>query len=1019
MEASSRSIHRSDCGNSYKATSPTTDGSSASTTNSRSHLAAVLTPARVAVLLHGDHRGIAVTNSDIRYLMLSDPFASNSSKKYYLDHCFKGASLSAKDIGPQLNLRSLARDAVQGKCSAIITSRIGQVRAASISRLSIHLQAIEQLSNMLQDNISEPPPISKPILSMVYVAFTDTKCIDMVTEETVRLGSATLADHSRTMESAEEIIKVVSKGCSLPFLISIKIETTRGVDNRTEGNLLLIDFGSPSFQNLPDRSPASLPHTLSIIRELASLIVTPGAAGELPILQSPFTSLVPELFGGSAISLYILNVDVSDPSCNATDVQPALELYDSMRKIRNQTNVKRVDLRILSLEAEMASAKERIGVLNQLSRESAAKAEVDKQGYVSEIASICTSLEAVVDANAQQGLDMNGMKRIMSIGKAATNASYRVESAIKDEMLRQEKTRTVLLHHENERTKLALRAEEESRAKLVSELNSLNKSKDDFSTELTETFDLLSHHSSRLALLEDEYTDHVTRSDQQLLQAHDHISELETMRVQLEKDLGAAVTLRNKNELEHQTLATELLDSANLQSQTISRCKDLEAQLEWAKLDHSKAAEALSQLQSDLVLRTENAQRVLAQAQSAWMVERTQLLANLEASNHMEDKWNSRLQQSILTLEAKAKEAASNRVNEVELLKETLDAARREQQVFVQAALEQERAEWNDQKSALLALIASKATENASEAAQKVPHLPLSERSGEAVPILTPADSEPIAKSDSKKVSKKSTTKTTSKEVISKDKNLKSAAKSSKRVTKRPENYSAAIDTEAALLTPSSLKSTDSLERNSDGESSFDISIDEDISVELVSAPKKRQPRKRKLLGDIKSDTQPSEVLNEVESKIVAEESLAKTDVDDADTGVAVDKREVLKPVTTTKSGANSKRKPNIKAKSDSSVEIAHNPAKSSKKRKMSSGTLKPSEAPENGGDSLLCKPEQPAVSLSGLLSFLSKGKENDAVSDSSTAGPPIAAAVPAVLRLPKHFIDQRRLAILNGRSAS
>ncbi|KAJ1344734.1 hypothetical protein BSLG_000257 [Batrachochytrium salamandrivorans] len=973
MEASSRSIHRSDCGNSYKATSPTTDGSSASTTNSRSHLAAVLTPARVAVLLHGDHRGIAVTNSDIRYLMLSDPFASNSR------------------------------------------------RAASISRLSIHLQAIEQLSNMLQDNISEPPPISKPILSMVYVAFTDTKCIDMVTEETVRLGSATLADHSRTMESAEEIIKVVSKGCSLPFLISIKIETTRGVDNRTEGNLLLIDFGSPSFQNLPDRSPASLPHTLSIIRELASLIVTPGAAGELPILQSPFTSLVPELFGGSAISLYILNVDiqVSDPSCNATDVQPALELYDSMRKIRNQTNVKRVDLRILSLEAEMASAKERIGVLNQLSRESAAKAEVDKQGYVSEIASICTSLEAVVDANAQQGLDMNGMKRIMSIGKAATNASYRVESAIKDEMLRQEKTRTVLLHHENERTKLALRAEEESRAKLVSELNSLNKSKDDFSTELTETFDLLSHHSSRLALLEDEYTDHVTRSDQQLLQAHDHISELETMRVQLEKDLGAAVTLRNKNELEHQTLATELLDSANLQSQTISRCKDLEAQLEWAKLDHSKAAEALSQLQSDLVLRTENAQRVLAQAQSAWMVERTQLLANLEASNHMEDKWNSRLQQSILTLEAKAKEAASNRVNEVELLKETLDAARREQQVFVQAALEQERAEWNDQKSALLALIASKATENASEAAQKEPHLPLSERSGEAVPILTPADSEPIAKSDSKKVSKKSTTKTTSKEVISKDKNLKSAAKSSKRVTKRPENYSTAIDTEAALLTPSSLKSTDSLERNSDGESSFDISIDEDISVELVSAPKKRQPRKRKLLGDIKSDTQPPEVLNEVESKIVAEESLAKTDVDDADTGVAVDKREVLKQVTTTKSGANSKRKPNIKAKSDSSVEIAHNPAKSSKKRKMSSGTLKPSEAPENDGDLLLCKPEQPAVSLSGLLSFLSKGKENDAVSDSSTAGPPIAAAAPAVLRLPKHFIDQRRLAILNGRSAS
>ncbi|KAH6574206.1 hypothetical protein BASA60_005657 [Batrachochytrium salamandrivorans] len=976
MEASSRSIHRSDCGNSYKATSPTTDGSSASTTNSRSHLAAVLTPARVAVLLHGDHRGIAVTNSDIRYLMLSDPFASNSrcitlGQRYW-------SSVESTQPGSRCRAR----------------------RAASISRLSIHLQAIEQLSNMLQDNISEPPPISKPILSMVYVAFTDAKCIDMVTEETVRLGSATLADHSRTMESAEEIIKV---DVPLPFLISIKIETTRGVDNRTEGNFTPY-FGSPSFQNLPDRSPASLPHTLSIIRELASLIVTPGAAGELPILQSPFTSLVPELFGGSAISLYILNVDVSDPSCNATDVQPALELYDSMRKIRNQTNVKRVDLRILSLEAEMASAKERIGVLNQLSRESAAKAEVDKQGYVSEIASICTSLEAVVDANAQQGLDMNGMKRIMSIGKAATNASYRVESAIKDEMLRQEKTRTVLLHHENERTKLALRAEEESRAKLVSELNSLNKSKDDFSTELTETFDLLSHHSSRLALLEDEYTDHVTRSDQQLLQAHDHISELETMRVQLEKDLGAAVTLRNKNELEHQTLATELLDSANLQSQTISRCKDLEAQLEWAKLDHSKAAEALSQLQSDLVLRTENAQRVLAQAQSAWMVERTQLLANLEASNHMEDKWNSRLQQSILTLEAKAKEAASNRVNEVELLKETLDAARREQQVFVQAALEQERAEWNDQKSALLALIASKATENASEAAQKEPHLPLSERSGEAVPILTPADSEPIAKSDSKKVSKKSTTKTTSKEVISKDKNLKSAAKSSKRVTKRPENYSTAIDTEAALLTPSSLKSTDSLERNSDGESSFDISIDEDISVELVSAPKKRQPRKRKLLGDIKSDTQPPEVLNEVESKIVAEESLAKTDVDDADTGVAVDKREVLKQVTTTKSGANSKRKPNIKAKSDSSVEIAHNPAKSSKKRKMSSGTLKPSEAPENDGDLLLCKPEQPAVSLSGLLSFLSKGKENDAVSDSSTAGPPYSRSSTSSTTTPKTF---------------
>ncbi|KAJ1330477.1 hypothetical protein BSLG_009395 [Batrachochytrium salamandrivorans] len=669
-------------------------------------------------------------------------------------------------------------------------------RAASISRLSIHLQAIEQLSNMLQDNISEPPPISKPILSMVYVAFTDAKCIDMATEETVRLGSATLADHSRTMESAEEIIKVVSKGCSLPFLISIKIETTRGVDNRTEGNLLLIDFGSPSFQNLPDRSPASLPHTLSIIRELASLIVTPGAAGELPILQSPFTSLVPELFGGSAISLYILNVDiqVSDPSCNATDVQPALELYDSMRKIRNQTNVKRGS----------------------------------------------THTEGRVDANAQQGLDMNGMKCIMSIGKA-TNASYRVESAIKDEMLRQENSNW-------------------NTGEAGIGAQSLNKSKDDFSTELTET-----NHACTT-----------------------------------EKDLGAA-------------------------SQTISRCKDLEAQLEWAKLDHSKAAEALSQLQSDL------------------------------ASNHMEDKWNSRLQQSILTLEAKAKEAASNRVNEVELLKETL-MLHEGATGFVQAALEQ-RAEWNDQKSALLALIAPKATENASEAAQKVPHLPLSERSGEAVPILTPADSEPIAKSDSKKVSKKSTTKTTSKEVISKDKNLKSAAN-------RVENNL-------------QLKSTDSLERNSDGESSFDISIDEDISVELVSAPK---------TPTTKAETswrywvRYATIRGGIEDS--SEESLAKTDVDDADTGVAVDKREVLKPVTTTKSGANSKRKPNIKAKSDRSVEIAHNPAKSSKKRKMSSGTLKPSEAPENG----VIRLQTRTVSLSGLLSFLSKGKENDAVSDSSTA---------------------------------
>ncbi|KAL5034581.1 hypothetical protein RTP6_002407 [Batrachochytrium dendrobatidis] len=905
---------------------------------SNNHYPVQLTPARVAIHLYGDHRGISVTNTDnSHYLMLTDPFASNSSKKYYIDYCFKGSTVTPDTICHGVDLDGLVKRILHGGCSAIVTAKIG--RSTPVSRTAIHVEAIQRLFNSLNSIKKLGNSVKDFKITMAFIGFTDTKCMDMFHESTIKSENLKIDDHYHSVDSTEALGRV-KKGCSLPFIISIKLDLLC-YSGKFIGQLILADLGTPSYRDLPDRSSLTIPYNISTIRDLTSMLVTPGAAGELPFNKSIFTQLASELFGGSATSLYILTADVADSSCVPSDVQPCLEFYDLMRKLRNTTSVNKVSGDVLELEARILALESKASFFGQCLVDLAQVSSNDMMVLKAKMDESDQAVDDIMLDMAEHILCEKNAAKTLALQLHAAHTTHDVDMMAEKEHVRRETIQKVNFRHTMENIERVLVGTEETNLALEEKLTGAENKMKELNKDTAKLHKQLLTSSQKLQLVEVDYADIQRQSQIYIDNNAKLMTDIEQTRSQLEAKLVFAKELEEKYAKEKTRLEEIVTESKESHEKLLQKCQDLEHELLCLNQKHQLSITDAERIQSELLIKHNETTKTLDKEREDWMAERNQLCLDVKELKESKAQVEKRLQESTQAVEIMAKQSA--KAPEKEIHSMAIEVALKENLDFIKDTFARERLELQEQTKTLMALAATQETTLATtkkQAADKIN------------PTAKKTASKPIVKSV-------------------KPKNNSSKTSAKQKDSSRTKEYDETLDT-----------SIDSIpERNDEGSASFIVSEDGDAIKEISPIPKRPRRKTRQPLSELSEAKQPSLALE----KPLAEHPKRK---------------------------AKSIEKPDVAEKTGLNLDGAD------KKRKINTDTTKPSFVPEDNGEYILKQTDQPSASLSGFLSFLSGSKEKEPSCDalSNTTSVPLLSTVAP--KLPKHVIDQRRLAILRSKPA-
>ncbi|KAL2918076.1 hypothetical protein HK105_202490 [Polyrhizophydium stewartii] len=611
-----------------------------------------LEPARVAVQMMSEHRGLVVTNDDTKFLKLA------------------------------------------GGCSALVTARFGRI--PSVSRVGMHLEAISQLDEQARELMSDDETqFPKIKLSMAYVGFTDAKCVDFVSDLVVRDGSL---DAHRSVVTAGQIYETVAKGCRLPFLISIEIEVAHAPLVRTLGRLILADLYAPSFVNLPERKPPSLPATIAAMRELATIIATPGMAGVLPYKSSLFTSMVPELFGGAAVSTFPL-----DPTCAASDVMPALEFFDLMRKVRNKASIHVVSEQILRLEALTAFEKNQNAMLDVEKARLAEDVRLAREQLGTLRSQVDVQIPAAQARHQHRLADINGHVTTITLFRRLEVAHRQTDAEVLAEELRRERVLHVISRHEREQRDARIERDKIVQEELAEQIRLLMVAKDALAAEVAEIAAQLEARIADLSQLEAALMQYAEAAQAAVDGANSQIAKLDTAIADAETRLVHASEREARQASKIDGMSQQLREAdAAAEAGRLAR-DELAQQLDVLRAERVAAADQISELGTKL----QAAQDELSQARGAMETERATHLAQIEALRQREDTWKAEITKSLGALEKTTSATSEKEHAEIGQLRRDMEAVVRANQ-DLRAALEMEREKRDEQASALLAAIAEK-----------------------------------------------------------------------------------------------------------------------------------------------------------------------------------------------------------------------------------------------------------------------------------------------------------------------
>ncbi|KAJ3296288.1 hypothetical protein HK104_001768 [Borealophlyctis nickersoniae] len=301
---------------------------------------ALLSHFRVGVHLHSPASWIEV---DGKKLSLGPAGGYQGERKVGVDVCLQPTA-SEQDAYAALQLDALVDAAIGGVNAGVFVAAIG--KQLQYSRTNHFANVIARLKAVVGGK-------SNVIVSYSHFGATDTKCVNLLTDRYVDLPalSGTL-DHFQSDQSFEGIEKAVKEGCSLPYVLVIRIEKTG--TKRTCGHLILVDLVTPRFAPpvdvmLAGARGSNLADTISTMEKIATMFSRKGLEGELPYRSSPITDLCAECLGGNARSTMVLHIDPSEPS-SAMEVHHALEFGNLMRDIKTREVTQLVDPRVKDLE---------------------------------------------------------------------------------------------------------------------------------------------------------------------------------------------------------------------------------------------------------------------------------------------------------------------------------------------------------------------------------------------------------------------------------------------------------------------------------------------------------------------------------------------------------------------------------------------------------------------------------------------------------------------------------------------
>ncbi|KAK9764373.1 hypothetical protein K7432_008167 [Basidiobolus ranarum] len=195
-------------------------------------------------------------------------------------------------------------------------------------------------------------------ISYAYLSVTDKKCIDLQTGRSV---TADLLNHGvdpflSPIQSFEEIEEKLSQGCTLPFVLAIRFETS-GTDP-TSGTLYLIDMGVPRYIPMDSIMTKETPVTSTIsgvsksfyiIRKIATQLTSGSFVGPLPHDDTYLTLLISEFLSGNCKSLFVFNVESTERELNRETAE-LLEFGEILRKMKTREKMNSIDRRVIQHE---------------------------------------------------------------------------------------------------------------------------------------------------------------------------------------------------------------------------------------------------------------------------------------------------------------------------------------------------------------------------------------------------------------------------------------------------------------------------------------------------------------------------------------------------------------------------------------------------------------------------------------------------------------------------------------------
>ncbi|KAK9760432.1 hypothetical protein K7432_015530 [Basidiobolus ranarum] len=288
-----------------------------------------------------------------KYLVLTlekeGAYGPPETRRLYFDRCYNSQKV---DVFNDSRLEENIQFSISGGNSVVFNLGVGMGKHTTYDRMKVLAPFMETLKR--QDLMDQ----KNMTISYAYLGVTDSKCVDLQTERSV---TADLLNHGvdpflSKIQSFDEIQERLDQGCTLPFVLAIRFETSGA--EPTSGTFYLVDMGVPRYipldsimtKETPINSAISgVSKSFYLMRKITTQLTTGSFVGPLPYDDTYFTLLTSDFFSGNCKSLFVFNVETNEKHLHRETLE-LLEFAEILRKMKLREKINKIDRRVIQHE---------------------------------------------------------------------------------------------------------------------------------------------------------------------------------------------------------------------------------------------------------------------------------------------------------------------------------------------------------------------------------------------------------------------------------------------------------------------------------------------------------------------------------------------------------------------------------------------------------------------------------------------------------------------------------------------